>query len=249
VPRGGPQADKVRSYGLRSEKRLGVYLHHFGCAECAAAAKAGKPAHHRWDHQRGEVGRLGVTVDVPQAAQGYWYSPRDAAILQRFDAPAGRQTFTAPAFAIDLALLITTDGPPDVDRDGKPNDQDDDDDNDGVPDAKDAFPLEREEWADADGDRIGDNLDADLDADGVADDRNRNGVPDNEETDADGDGVPTADAVPWDAFPLDPKEWRDTDGDGIGDNADTDDDGDGYSDQEERQAATDPLDPVSFPGG
>jgi len=247
VPLGGPQADKVRSYGLLSEKRLAVYLHHFACAECTAAAKSGKPGHHRWDHQRGEVGRLGVTVDVPQAAQGYWYSPRDAAILQRFDAPAGRQTFTAPAFAIDLALLITTDGPPDVDHDGVPNDQDDDDDNDGVPDAKDAFPLEREEWADADGDRIGDNLDADIDADGVADDRNRNGVPDNEETDPDGDGVPTADAVPWDAFPLDPKEWRDTDGDGIGDNADTDDDGDGYSDQEERQAGTDPLSPLSFP--
>jgi hypothetical protein len=247
APLSGPAANTVRSYALRSDNRLAVYLHHFGCAECAAATKGGSPGHHRWDHQRGEVDRLGVTIDVPQPAKGYWYSPRDAAILRHFDAPAGRQTLTAPPFVIDLALLITTGGPPDVDHDGVPNDQDDDDDNDGVPDAEDAFPLEREEWADADGDRIGDNFDADIDADGAADDRNRNGVPDNEEPDPDGDGVPTANVVPWDAFHRDPKEWRDTDGDGIGDNTDSDDDGDGYSDEEEQQAGTDPLSPLSFP--
>jgi hypothetical protein len=65
--------------------------------------------------------------------------------------------------------------------------------------------------------------------------------------DLDGDGVPRAHAVPWDAFPHDSKEQRDTDGDGIGDNADPDDDGDGSSDEEQRQAQTDPLDSVSFP--
>jgi len=159
----------------------------------------------------------------------------------------GEQTLSVPPFEIDLALLVTPNGPPDSDRDGQPNDRDADDDNDGCPDAKDAFPLEREEQADVDGDRIGDSLDADIDADGVADDLNRNGVPDNEETDWDNDGVPNASAVPWDAFPRDPKEWRDTDGDGLGDNADADDDGDGYSDAEEARAHTDPLDPVSFP--
>jgi len=186
---------------------------------------------------------------VPRAAKGYWYRPLDAGILGRFDAPQGEQTFTAPAFTVDLALLITEEGPPDIDRDGKPNDRDDDNDNDGVPNAKDAFPLEREEWADADRDRIGDNLDADIDGDGAADDRNRNGIPDNEEPDWDGDGVPNADAVPWDAFPRDPHEWRDSDGDGIGDNADPDADGDGYSNEEEKAAGTDPLNPLSFPRG
>jgi len=44
--------------------------------------------------------------------------------------------------------------------------------------------------------------------------------------DSDGDGV--ADAQ--DAFPSDPAEWVDTDGDGQGNNADADDDGDGVSD-------------------
>ena len=112
---------------------------------------------------------------------------------------------------------------------------------------RDAFPLEREEWSDADHDRIGDNLDADVDANGKADDRNGNGVPDNQEMDADGDGVARAGTTPWDAFPRDAREWRDTDGDGIGDNADTDKDGDGYSDLEENAAGTDPLNPLSFP--
>ena len=48
---------------------------------------------------------------------------------------------------------------------------------------------------------------------------------DNDEDD-DGDGVPDVD----DAFPLDPNEWVDTDGDGIGDNTDLDDDGDNVTD-------------------
>ena len=56
-----------------------------------------------------------------------------------------------------------------------------------------------------------------------------------------------AKVVPWDAFPLDASEWRDTDGDGIGDNRDPDDDNDGFTDAEERQEDTDPLDKLKFP--
>jgi len=244
----GPQANEVRGYGLRSDKRAAVYLHHYRCAECASARQAGgRAVRHSWNHDRGDVKGLQVKIDVPRAAKGYWYSPTDAAILGTFDAPAGEQTFAAPPFKVDLALLITEAGAPDADGDGKPNDADDDDDNDGVVDSKDAFPLEREEWADTDGDRIGDNVDSDIDADGRADDLNKNGVPDNEELDWDNDGVPTSGAIPWDAFPRDPKEWRDTDGDGIGDNADPDADGDGWSNEEEKRAGTNPLDALSFP--
>jgi len=47
--------------------------------------------------------------------------------------------------------------------------------------------------------------------------------------DRDGDGIPDDE----DAFPNDPNEWLDTDGDGIGDNEDTDDDGDGIPDEDE----------------
>jgi len=247
VPLAGPQAAAVRAYGLRSQSRAAVYLHHGACAQCDQETQSGRHPQHRWDHNRGPATGFTVTLDVPKAAQGYWYSPSDASIVRRFDAAAGVQTIAVPAFEDDLALLITGAGAPDIDGDGKPNDVDDDDDNDGTPDIQDAFPLEREEQADVDRDRIGDSLDADIDGDGVADDLNKNGIPDNQEPDWDGDGIPNAGSIPWDAFPRDPKEWRDTDGDGIGDNADTDDDGDGYSDDEEKQAGTDPLDPLSFP--
>jgi hypothetical protein len=218
----------VRGWALASRERAGVYLHHFA------------------DHTN-PVSNLTVTLDVPKSTPGYWYSPENAAILRRIDVPVGRQSLAVPPFTVDVALLLTPDGPPDVDRDGKANDEDLDDDNDGVPDLADAFPLDPEEWADKDGDLIGDNLDADIDGDGVGDDKNKNGIPDFQEMDYDGDGVPKANAVPWDAFPLDPKEWRDTDGDGLGDNADPDDDGDGWTDEEERKAGTDPLDRLSFP--
>jgi len=244
----GPQAHEVRAYALRSAGKVAIYLHHGACADCARNKVAGKAAGHRWDHQRGNVKDLILRSWVTKAAKGYWYDPRTANVIARIDVPEARPaTLMVPAFDIDLALLITNDGPPDIDGDGRANDEDNDDDNDGVPDIKDAWPLEREEWADVDGDRIGDNMDADIDADGEPDDRNGNGVPDFQETDWDGDGVPNGGAIPWDAFPRDPKEWRDTDGDGTGDNADTDDDGDGWSDDEERKAGSDPLRAISFP--
>ena len=47
--------------------------------------------------------------------------------------------------------------------------------------------------------------------------------------DSDGDGVDDAN----DAFPNDPNESVDTDGDGVGNNADTDDDGDGVADTDD----------------
>ncbi|MDG6224346.1 MAG: hypothetical protein QCI82_02410 [Candidatus Thermoplasmatota archaeon] len=63
------------------------------------------------------------------------------------------------------------------------------------------------------------------------------------EFDSDGDGVINL----LDAFPLDPNEWDDTDGDGIGDNEDDDDDGDGFPDDVEIAAGTDPKNPLSYP--
>lgn len=218
----------VRGHELVSSEVVGVYLHH-----CAS-------------HDEPLRG-LEVTVDVPRDGRAWWYSPENAALLGSEEAKAGTCTFHAPPFAVDLALLVTPHGAPDIDHDGTPNDADPDDDNDGVEDAKDALPLEPEESADADGDLIGDVLDADDDGDGKGEDANGNGAPDCEEMDLDRDGVPRARAVPWDAFPWDPKEWRDTDGDSVGDKADPDDDGDGWSDAEEAKAGTDPLDRLSFP--
>ena len=50
-----------------------------------------------------------------------------------------------------------------------------------------------------------------------------------------------------DAFPSDPNEYLDTDGDGIGNNSDTDDDGDGWSDDIEDQEGSDPIDASDQP--
>jgi hypothetical protein len=55
--------------------------------------------------------------------------------------------------------------------------------------------------------------------------------------DSDGDGVPDD----QDAFPNDPDEYLDTDGDGEGNNADTDDDNDGMPDDWELTYGLDPL--------
>jgi hypothetical protein len=247
VPLAGSSASEVNAYGLGSAECVAVYLHHAGCEQCRRASSDGEPSHHDWNHDRGEVRGLKLTIDVPAAATGVWYRPTDGEVLGTFDAVSGPQTVATPPFSIDLALIVSNRDLPDSDGDGIPNRLDPDDDNDTVPDGVDAWPLEREEWADADGDRIGDNLDADVDGDGRADDRNQNGTPDNLEADRDGDGVPQADSIPWDAFPLDPTEWQDTDGDGIGNNRDGDDDGDGHADREEQEAGTDPLDPLDFP--
>jgi hypothetical protein len=224
------EPSKVRAYALSSTERAGVYLHHFE------------------NHSEPLLG-LRIGLDVPRTAKGYWYCPETAAVIETIELTEGTDTIHVPDFIVDIALLITPDGPPDIDADGIANHLDDDDDNDGVADAEDAFPLDPEEWQDKDQDWIGDNLDADDDGDGAGDDHNGNGIADHEELDFDGDGVDRARSVPWDAFPFDSKEWADSDGDGIGDNADTDDDNDGFSDRQETRRGTDPKNKLSFPIG
>jgi hypothetical protein len=220
--------EAVRAYALASKQRAAVYLHHF-------------------KNHTDPIENLQIALKVADRTKGYWYAPADASVIKAIDLARGLNQLNVPPFRVDIALLVTPEGPPDIDRDGQPNHLDADDDNDGVPDSQDAFPLDPHEWKDEDGDWIGDNLDADDNGDGKADDENQNGIPDHEELDIDGDGVQRSGAVPWDAFPLDPKEWRDTDGDGVGDNRDTDDDNDGYSDAEERKAGSDPLDRLKSP--
>jgi len=122
--------------------------------------------------------------------------------------------------------------------------RDDDTDGDGVTDLLDDFPTNPMEYVDTDGDGVGNYLDPDDDGDGWADDleamagsdpadplstpsdQDGDGVADifdpDYAPDNDGDGFPNSD----DAFPNDPTEWRDMDGDGVGDNLDNDRDGD-----------------------
>lgn len=130
-----------------------------------------------------------------------------------------------------------------------------DSDEDGVDDDDDAFPDDSSEWADTDGDGVGDNADTDDDDDGWSDqdevecgsqsvdsgstplDSDGDGECDAFDSDDDDDGVVDSD----DAFPIDPNEWLDTDDDGIGDNADGDDDGDGWDDSTESDCDSDPM--------
>jgi cytochrome c peroxidase len=105
-----------------------------------------------------------------------------------------------------------------------------DTDNDGVDDGEDAFPKDLAEWADADGDGIGNIKDEDDDNDSVADaldafprdpaasrDTDRDGYPDEWNANATPGQIAASDLA-LDAFPTDPTEVADTDGDGLGDN-------------------------------
>ncbi|MFH1652466.1 MAG: hypothetical protein ABIE74_00255 [Pseudomonadota bacterium] len=151
--------------------------------------------------------------------------------------------------------------PKDFDKDGDPDSTDPDDDNDGYADNNDAFTFNKAEWLDTDGDGIGNNADPDDDNDGYLDndeivcgtdpldknsippDNDHDYKPDALDPDDDNDGVLDVN----DAFPLDSRDFRDTDGDGIGDRTDDDDDGDGYSDILEINEGSDPLDKNSKP--
>ena len=158
-------------------------------------------------------------------------------------------------------LLDSGSVPADSDADGECDALDPDDDDDGVVDSDDAFPSNPTEWADTDGDGIGNNADGDDDGDGWGDstesdcgsdpmngevspkDIDGDGACNIQDPDDDGDGVADED----DAFPLDNAEWLDTDGDGLGDNSDQDDDGDQFVDEYESECMSDPLDPNSSP--
>ena len=146
--------------------------------------------------------------------------------------------------------LDVTSVPSDYDMDGICDVVDTDDDGDGIPDETDSFPLDDTESLDYDNDGLGDTIDTDDDNDGWLDTEEPNCGTDPMDAfsvpaDNDGDyadiGGQACDILDVDddndfvlddndAFPMDPSETVDTDGDGIGDNSDMDDDGDGWLD-------------------
>lgn len=117
----------------------------------------------------------------------------------------------------------------DSDGDGQGDKADEDDDNDGVPDQFDDKPLDPNETMDTDGDGIGNIADTDDDNDLLSDQDEEIYGTDPINPDTDGDGIIDGE----DAFPLDPEEKYDTDGDGIGNNLDLDDDNDGIHDEDD----------------
>ncbi len=111
----------------------------------------------------------------------------------------------------------------DTDGDGIGDNADTDRDNDGFTNDKDALPLNSNEHLDNDKDGIGDKADPDDDNDGLYDGQELAKETNPLDPDTDKDKVLDG----KDAFPLDPKEWFDTDNDDIGDNIDKDKDNDG----------------------
>jgi MYXO-CTERM domain-containing protein len=122
----------------------------------------------------------------------------------------------------------------DLDKDGIGDSCDDDKDGDGTANDGDLCPALAETYAtDLDGDKLGDSCDPDADGDGVDTEGNprdvcplfsdahqmdmdQDGEGDACDSDLDGDHFDNA----MDAFPLDPTEWADRNGNGIGDNRD-----------------------------
>ena len=123
------------------------------------------------------------------------------------------------------------------------------------------FPFDATEWEDLDFDGTGNNADTDDDGDSWSDldepncgtdPLDANSYPDDfdadricDPLDPDDDNDMTLDIN--DAFPFDPGETKDTDGDGTGDNSDTDDDGDDWPDSVEALCQTEPLSSTSVP--
>jgi len=86
--------------------------------------------------------------------------------------------------------------------------QETDSDGDGVPDIRDQFPNNPNEWKDSDGDGYGDNSDLFLENDPT------------QWLDSDGDGFgDNQNGNRGDQFPFDPTQWEDMDRDGHGDNS------------------------------
>ena len=141
-------------------------------------------------------------------------------------------------------------GCPDSDDDGIANLEDplpldgngtvDDWDGDSYENSIDVFPLDETQWADEDGDGLGDESTG-RNPDPSLGDKDNDGRLDPSDISTNEFGCLLNPEKDKDEFPEDPLEWSDFDGDCIGDNADADDDNDGYSDDAEFLAGTSPY--------
>jgi hypothetical protein len=165
-------------------------------------------------------------------------TPRACYQLDAAHSPNTTDTYHSACGTRELLLAGTVEA--DADGDGFGDEtQDSDDDNDGVPDAFDAFPLDRNESRDTDGDGTGDNTDEDDDGDGLSDavERSRGSNP--LAADTDGDGTPDgAD----NCLLMANFDQLDSDLDRAGDGCDADDDNDNLVDTAELRLKTNRLD-------
>ena len=172
-----------------------------------------------------------------------------------YDPDLNEMGWYGPDLATFVDQDVDGDGISNQDEDnGATNRYEPDSDFDGYNDGIDIFPVWHEEWFDTDLDGLGNNRDRDDDGDGFSDlDEAFNGTDpldasskpnDDQDQDflsdkyevvlgtstskADSDGDTYLDGL--DHFPLNSKEWLDTDNDGEGNNQDENDDDDHFSD-------------------
>jgi hypothetical protein len=110
----------------------------------------------------------------------------------------------------------------------------------------DVFPFDETQWADSDGDGLGDESTG-RNPDLSPGDYDNDGRLDPSDLSTDELGCLLHPEEGKDDFPHDILEWSDFDGDCIGDNADADDDNDGYSDDAEFLAGTDSFSSADKP--
>jgi hypothetical protein len=122
----------------------------------------------------------------------------------------------------------------------------DDWDGDSHNNSVDVFPSDETQWADEDGDGLGDEPTG-RNPDPSPGDYDNDGRLDPSDLSTDELGCLLHPEEGKDAFPQDILEWSDFDGDCIGDNADADDDNDGYTDDAEFLAGTDPFSAADKP--
>ncbi|NOZ87509.1 MAG: hypothetical protein GXP49_14830 [Deltaproteobacteria bacterium] len=131
----------------------------------------------------------------------------ETGVYTMFVSGTGLQTLIVPNVPVGLGteippVILSATADHDLDGDGVSDDFDEDKDNDSVKNDEDAFPYDRQQWSDTDGDGLGDGLD------------NCPNIANQDQVDTDFDGIGDA----CDNCPDSPNpEQADEDKDGIGD--------------------------------
>jgi hypothetical protein len=147
----------------------------------------------------GEVSFVGVSLDTARVARvritsgdhGPDSGASDETALDNFifGEPQADQDRDGVLTVTDNCPDIANAGQDDLDKDDIGDACDEDVDGDGVPNVRDAFPLDKRESVDSDGDGIGDRADTDDDNDGVPDTVEGKRGTNQRNADTDGDGV------------------------------------------------------------